>query len=140
MTDISVEALRALPAQELNRLATDTAARFMGGLPWGSPRASVCWPSSSSGWPVKRSGKRWSPEARRPGGGSDLRQGPVEGEAFGEGHHGLAHGRPVEPAGVLSGDADGPTGQPWRREPGKGWKLASRTWPPWGRFEKFCFW
>ncbi|MCA3721441.1 hypothetical protein [Phenylobacterium sp.] len=25
-------------------------------------------------------------------------------------------------------------------ELGKGWKLASRTWPPWGRFEKFCFW
>jgi hypothetical protein len=27
MTDISVEALRALPAQELNRLETETAAR-----------------------------------------------------------------------------------------------------------------
>ncbi|MFO0437268.1 MAG: fatty acid desaturase, partial [Phenylobacterium sp.] len=57
MTDISVEALRALPAQELNRLETETAARFMGGLPWGS----VLWGLGNlavwlSLWPLTLSG------------------------------------------------------------------------------------
>ncbi|MFN7264437.1 MAG: hypothetical protein ACK5T5_05840, partial [Phenylobacterium sp.] len=57
MTDISVEALRALPAQELNRLETETAARFMGGLPWGS----VLWGLGNlavwlSLWPLSLSG------------------------------------------------------------------------------------
>jgi beta-carotene hydroxylase len=57
MTDLSVEALRALPAQELNRLETETAARFMGGLPWGS----VLWGLGNlavwlSLWPLTLSG------------------------------------------------------------------------------------
>ena len=57
MTDLSVEALRALPAKELNRLEAEVAARFMGGLPWGS----VLWGLGNlavwlSLWPLTLSG------------------------------------------------------------------------------------